>query len=100
MPSRATAHGSWKSMGASLTRRPLRQRGAAAKRRRSHASSRSAGVLAREARVGGKRGFTLLEAVVGMALASVVGAIGVVQLVELLGSARLAGAARTTAGTL
>ena len=45
-------------------------------------------------------GFTLLEALVAAGLASVLAGIGVVQLVALVESARVAGAARTVATVL
>jgi general secretion pathway protein H len=44
-----------------------------------------------------KRGFTLLEVLVGLGLAAVVAGIGVVRLATFLEGARLAGAARTVA---
>lgn len=45
-------------------------------------------------------GFSLLELVAGLALASVVTAVGVASMVELVRGARLCGAARTTATAL
>jgi general secretion pathway protein H len=45
-------------------------------------------------------GFTLLEALVGMGLASVLAGAGVVRMVDLVQTARLAGAARTIATAL
>jgi Tfp pilus assembly protein FimT len=65
-----------------------------------HASSRSADVFGREAGTRGARGFTLVEAVVGLALAAALAGIGTVRLVELVWRARLAGAARTVGTVL
>ncbi|HYR96787.1 MAG TPA: GspH/FimT family pseudopilin [Candidatus Binatus sp.] len=44
-----------------------------------------------------RSGFTLLDALAGLGLAAVLGGIGVVRLVDLVQTARLAGAARTVA---
>lgn len=54
----------------------------------------------REAGTRGAPGFTLVEAVVGLALAAALAGIGSVQLVELVCRARLAGAARTVGTVL
>ena len=48
----------------------------------------------------GSRGFTLFETLVGLALATVVAAMGGVRLTELLATSRLAAAARTLATSL
>jgi general secretion pathway protein H len=47
-----------------------------------------------------RHGFTLVEALVALGLMSVLAGVGVVQLVELVESARLAGAARSLATAL